>query len=65
MNRTELVQRLKNMPDSGLVYIDDNGGGLLVAANPRIASSEEKLNAGIDPKQNVIVIDAEIGLLGS
>jgi hypothetical protein len=62
MKTIELVKYLKGFPETAEVCIDDGGGGLLPITNPHMASAKEKMDAGRDTNNLIVVIPAEVGL---
>jgi hypothetical protein len=62
MKTIELIKYLKRLPETAEMCIDDGGGGLLPITNPHIASAKEKMKAGYDANNLIVVIPAEIGL---
>jgi hypothetical protein len=62
MKTTELIKYLKGLPETAEVCIDDGEGGLLQVTNPHMASEKEKMDAGRNTDNLIVVIPAEIGL---
>ena len=62
MKTIELIKYLKLLPETAEVCIDDGGGGLLSITNPHMASAKEKMEAGRDANNLIVVIPAEVGL---
>jgi len=62
MKTIELIKYLKRLAENAEVCIDDGGGGLLPITHPHMASAKEKVEAGRDVKDLIVVIPAETGL---
>lgn len=62
MKNIELVKHLKGLAETAEVCMDDGQGGLLPITLPHMASAKEKLDAGRDANDLIVVIPAKTAL---
>lgn len=56
MTTTELIRKLKKLPETADVFFDNLEGGLVLIENVRIASTKEKSAAGRDGNKPAVVL---------
>ena len=62
MKTAELIKHLKGLAETAEVCLSDGQDGLLPITFPHMASAKEKVEAGRDANDLIIVIPAKTGL---